>query len=162
MPPSTLRSRITGLGFHVPPRVVTNHDLSQLMDTNDDWIVERTGIRERHFVDANTGSSDLGIAAARKAIADAGRTTADVDFVIFAKELFAPLRQERGANGEQARRAQEADRRSGGVTSRAAGRRSASPLQPARRPKPTRRSALTARAARPPRSAGRRLRHGRD
>lgn len=84
MPPSTLRSRITGLGFHVPPRVVTNHDLSQLMDTNDDWIVERTGIRERHFVDANTGSSDLGIAAARKAIADAGRTTADVDFVIFA------------------------------------------------------------------------------
>ncbi len=84
MPPSTLRSRISGLGFHVPPRVVTNHDLSQLMDTNDDWIVERTGIRERHFVDANTGSSDLGIAAARKAIADAGRTTADVDFVIFA------------------------------------------------------------------------------
>ncbi len=82
--PSSLRSRITGLGFHVPPRVVTNHDLAKLMDTNDAWIVERTGIHERHFVDADTGSSDLGIEAARQALADAGRTTADVDFVIFA------------------------------------------------------------------------------
>src|SRR5512138_972861 len=78
------RSRITGLGFHVPPRVVTNHDLAQLMDTSDEWIVERTGIRERHFVGPDTGSSDLGIEAARRALADAGRTTADVDFVIFA------------------------------------------------------------------------------
>ena len=79
-----VRSRITGIAFHVPPRVVTNHDLEQLMDTSDEWIVERTGIRERHFVDADTGSSDLGIEAARKALADAGRTPADVDFVIFA------------------------------------------------------------------------------
>lgn len=78
------RSRITGLGFHVPPRVVTNHDLEKIMDTNDAWIVERTGIRERHFVDAGTGSSDLGVEAARRALADAGRTPADVDFVIFA------------------------------------------------------------------------------
>jgi 3-oxoacyl-[acyl-carrier-protein] synthase-3 len=81
MPP---RSRITGLGFHVPPRTVTNHDLEQLMDTSDAWIVERTGIRERHFVDDGVGSSDLGIEAARRALADAGRTPADVDFVIFA------------------------------------------------------------------------------
>jgi len=84
MPSPSLRSRITGLGFHVPPRVVTNHDLAQLMDTSDEWIVERTGIRERRFVDPDTGSSDLGIEAARRALADAGRTTADVDFVIFA------------------------------------------------------------------------------
>ena len=69
-----LRSRITGLGFHVPPRVVTNHDLEKVMDTTDAWIVERTGIRERHFVEGDVGSSDLGIEAARKAIADAGRT----------------------------------------------------------------------------------------
>ena len=84
MPSPSLRSRITGLGFHVPPRVVTNHDLARLMDTSDEWIVERTGIRERRFVDGDTGSSDLGIEAARRALADAGRTTADVDFVIFA------------------------------------------------------------------------------
>jgi len=79
-----MRSRITGTGFHVPARVVTNHDLEQLMDTSDAWIVERTGIRERRFVDPDTGSSDLGVEAARKALADAGRTAADVDFVIFA------------------------------------------------------------------------------
>jgi 3-oxoacyl-[acyl-carrier-protein] synthase III len=79
-----IRSRITGIGFHVPSRVVTNHDLEQLMDTSDAWIVERTGIRERHFADPDTGSSDLGIEAARRALADAGRVPADVDFVIFA------------------------------------------------------------------------------
>ena len=45
-----IRSRITGIGFHGPPRVVTNHDLEKIMDTTDAWIVERTGIRERHFV----------------------------------------------------------------------------------------------------------------
>ena len=56
------RSRITGVGFHVPPRVVTNHDLEKLMDTSDAWIVERTGIRERRFADADTGSSELGMA----------------------------------------------------------------------------------------------------
>jgi 3-oxoacyl-[acyl-carrier-protein] synthase-3 len=79
-----LRSRISGIAFHVPPRVVTNHDLEKFMDTSDAWIVERTGIRERHFVEGDVGSSDLGIEAARKALADAGRTPADVDFVIFA------------------------------------------------------------------------------
>jgi 3-oxoacyl-[acyl-carrier-protein] synthase-3 len=79
-----IRSRITGLGFHVPPRVVTNHDLEQLMDTSDAWIVERTGIRQRHFAAEGTGSSELGSEAARRALADAGRTAADVDFVIFA------------------------------------------------------------------------------
>lgn len=78
------RSRITGIGFHVPPRVVTNHDLEKIMDTSDAWIVERTGIRQRHFVEGDVGSSELGIEAAKKALADAGRTPADVDFVIFA------------------------------------------------------------------------------
>jgi 3-oxoacyl-[acyl-carrier-protein] synthase-3 len=63
---------------------VTNHDLEQLMDTSDAWIVERTGIRERHFVEPGTGSAALGIEAARAALTDAGRAPADVDFVIFA------------------------------------------------------------------------------
>lgn len=79
-----IRSRITGVGFHVPPRVVTNHDLEKRMDTSDAWIVERTGIRERRFVGPDTGSSDLGVEAARRAIADAGREPADVDFIVFA------------------------------------------------------------------------------
>jgi 3-oxoacyl-[acyl-carrier-protein] synthase III len=79
-----LRSRITGLGFEVPARVVTNHDLEGLMDTSDAWIVERTGIRERRFVEPGVGSMALGTAAARKALADAGRAPADVDFILFA------------------------------------------------------------------------------
>ncbi len=80
------RSRITGIGFHVPERVVTNHDLEHIMDTSDAWIVERTGIRERHFVEpgAGVGASALGVEAARRALADAGRTPAEVDFVVFA------------------------------------------------------------------------------
>lgn len=79
-----IRSRIAGIGFHVPERVVTNTDLEKLMDTSDSWIVERTGIRQRRFVDPPMGSSDLGLEAARKALADAGRQAADVDFILFA------------------------------------------------------------------------------
>jgi 3-oxoacyl-[acyl-carrier-protein] synthase III len=78
------RSRITGLGLQVPERVVTNADLGRLMDTSDAWIVERTGIRERRFVEPGTGATDLAEGAARRALADAGRSPADVDFVVFA------------------------------------------------------------------------------
>jgi 3-oxoacyl-[acyl-carrier-protein] synthase-3 len=78
------RSRITGVGFHVPERVVTNADLEKLMDTTDEWIVERTGIRERRFVEPGTGTTDLAAEAAKKALADAGRQPADVDFIIAA------------------------------------------------------------------------------
>ena len=79
-----MRSRITGVGFHVPERVVTNHDLAQVMDTSDEWIVERTGIRERHFVDPGVGTTELAEHAARRALADAGRRVEDVDFIVFA------------------------------------------------------------------------------
>ena len=78
------RSRITGLGMHVPERVVTNADLEKLMDTSDAWIVERTGIHERRFVAPGQGTTDLAAEAARRALADAGRTVADVDFIVFA------------------------------------------------------------------------------
>jgi 3-oxoacyl-[acyl-carrier-protein] synthase-3 len=81
---TVLRSRISGIGFAVPPRIVTNRDLEQLMDTSDAWIVERTGIRERRFAPAGVGSSALGIEAARRALADAGRVPAEVDFIVFA------------------------------------------------------------------------------
>jgi 3-oxoacyl-[acyl-carrier-protein] synthase-3 len=78
------RSRITGLGMYVPERVVTNADLEKLMDTSDAWIVERTGIHERRFAAPGQGSTDLAAEAARRALADAGRTVADVDFIVFA------------------------------------------------------------------------------
>ena len=78
------RSRITGLGLHLPERVVTNAELEQLMDTSDAWIVERTGIRERRFAAPGTGTTDLAAEAARRALADAGRNPADVDFIVFA------------------------------------------------------------------------------
>jgi 3-oxoacyl-[acyl-carrier-protein] synthase-3 len=79
-----IRSRITGLAYHVPERVVANADLERLMDTSDAWIVERTGIRERRFAAPGTGAATLGAEAARRALADAGRAPADVDFVLFA------------------------------------------------------------------------------
>jgi 3-oxoacyl-[acyl-carrier-protein] synthase-3 len=54
-----MRSRITGLGFHVPERVVSNHELAKLMDTSDEWIVARTGIHERGFVEPGAGTTEL-------------------------------------------------------------------------------------------------------
>jgi len=87
------RARITGTGFHVPERVVTNRDLESLMDTTDAWIVERTGIRERRFVEPGTRTTDLALEATRMALADAGRTPEDVELIVFAtitRDLFFP------------------------------------------------------------------------
>ncbi len=80
----TPRTIVTGTGHYVPPRVVTNQDLEKLMDTSDEWIVERSGIRERHHVDAGVGTSDLAVEAAKRAIADAGVDPATIDFLIAA------------------------------------------------------------------------------
>jgi 3-oxoacyl-[acyl-carrier-protein] synthase III len=78
------RSRILGTGHSVPPRVVTNADLEARLDTTHDWIVQRTGIQERRFVDPGVSTSDLGVEAARRALDAAGLTPADLDFIIFA------------------------------------------------------------------------------
>jgi len=79
-------SRIAGVGHYVPDNVVTNDDLSKSMDTNDAWIQERTGIKERRFV--KPGSDDtpstMGTKAARAAIENAGLTPDDIDFIVFA------------------------------------------------------------------------------
>jgi 3-oxoacyl-[acyl-carrier-protein] synthase-3 len=69
----TIYSRISGTGSFLPPRKLSNADLVaelavQGIESSDDWIVERTGIRARHFVDAGVGSSDLGLEAAKRAI----------------------------------------------------------------------------------------------
>lgn len=79
-----MRSRIVGVGFHVPERVVSNSDLEKLMDTSDAWIVERTGIRERRFVEPGVGTTDLALEAARRALTDAGRAVDEVDCIVFA------------------------------------------------------------------------------
>jgi 3-oxoacyl-[acyl-carrier-protein] synthase-3 len=87
------RTRIAGVGHHVPERVVTNRDLESLMETSDEWIQERTGIRERRFVEPGTGSAALGVEAAKRAIADAGWKADDVQFIVFATlspDLYFP------------------------------------------------------------------------
>ncbi|MCJ7467269.1 MAG: ketoacyl-ACP synthase III [Maribacter sp.] len=78
-------SKITGLGFFVPENVVTNDDLSKLMDTNDEWIQERTGIKERrHVVYGEDTTTTMGVKAAKIAIDRAGIKKDDIDFIIFA------------------------------------------------------------------------------
>jgi 3-oxoacyl-[acyl-carrier-protein] synthase III len=78
------RTVIAGTGHFVPPRIVTNQDLEKLMDTSDEWIRERSGIRERHHVDHGVGSSDLAVEAARRAIDDAKIDPATIDFLVAA------------------------------------------------------------------------------
>jgi 3-oxoacyl-[acyl-carrier-protein] synthase-3 len=75
---------ITGLGSHVPERVLTNDDLSKMMDTSDEWIVERTGIRERRIAAPEEALSDLALPAAREALADAGLEGPELDLIIVA------------------------------------------------------------------------------
>ncbi len=79
-------SIIAGLGHYVPNNVVTNDDLSKIMDTSDEWITERTGIKERRWIDPKTGDSPstMGTKAARMAIENAGLTADDIDFIVFA------------------------------------------------------------------------------
>jgi 3-oxoacyl-[acyl-carrier-protein] synthase-3 len=85
----TRYSRITGTGSHLPPRRVTNADLAAQLaangiETSDQWIIERTGIRARHFAEPDVTSSDLGAIAARQALEAAGCQAADVDLIIVA------------------------------------------------------------------------------
>jgi 3-oxoacyl-[acyl-carrier-protein] synthase III len=78
------RVSITGLGCHVPERVVTNDELSQLVDTSDEWIMERTGIRERRIAAPEEALSDLALPAAEQALDTAGVNARDVDLLIVA------------------------------------------------------------------------------
>lgn len=78
------RSVITGTGSALPPDVVTNNDLSERLDTSDAWIVERTGIRQRHIAAPEVRTSDLAVEAAGNALAAAGVGAADIDLVIVA------------------------------------------------------------------------------
>jgi 3-oxoacyl-[acyl-carrier-protein] synthase-3 len=77
-------SRIAGTGSYLPPRIVTNDDLAKRMDTSDEWIRTRTGIRQRHIADPSQTSSDLGLEASRQALAAAQVAPKDVDLIIVA------------------------------------------------------------------------------
>ena len=81
----TIRSAILGVGHYTPSRVVTNADLAKLMTTSDEWIVQRTGIRERRFIEhSGIGASDLAVPASKMALEQAGVEAKDVDAIIFA------------------------------------------------------------------------------
>jgi 3-oxoacyl-[acyl-carrier-protein] synthase III len=76
------RATITGLGMYVPERVLTNSELSALVDTSDEWIVSRTGISERHVAAPNETTSDLAVNAAREAMMVAGVSASQIDAII--------------------------------------------------------------------------------
>ncbi len=79
------RSKIAGIGYYVPDRVMTNADMMAYMDTSDEWIRERTGIEERRYADrTNETTTTMGVEAAKIAIERAGITAQDIDFIIFA------------------------------------------------------------------------------
>lgn len=75
---------IIGTGSCLPPNIITNKDLEKMVDTSDEWIVSRTGIRERRVVDEDTATSDLATVAARRALDDAGLEPSDIDMIIVA------------------------------------------------------------------------------
>ncbi len=78
-------SKISGLGFYVPENTVTNDDLSKIIDTNDDWIQERTGIQERrHIINGQDTTTSMGVKAAKIAIERAGISNEEIDFIVFA------------------------------------------------------------------------------
>jgi 3-oxoacyl-[acyl-carrier-protein] synthase III len=88
-----VRAKISALGTYVPPRLLTNQDLEKMVETNNEWILERTGIRERHLVDKGVATSDLAVEAAKGALSERGLTPGDVDVIIVATvtpDMFFP------------------------------------------------------------------------
>ncbi len=80
-----IRAQIKGIGMYVPKNVYTNNDLTKFMDTNDEWIQERTGIKERRFADRKEETtSTMGVEAAKIALERAGTTAQEIDFIVFA------------------------------------------------------------------------------
>jgi 3-oxoacyl-[acyl-carrier-protein] synthase III len=80
----TLKAKIIGTGSYLPERVLTNGDLEKIVDTSDEWIVTRTGMKERRIAKSDEFSSDMGIAAARAALSNAGMSAEEIDFILVA------------------------------------------------------------------------------
>jgi 3-oxoacyl-[acyl-carrier-protein] synthase-3 len=90
---TTLRAKITALGTYVPPRLLTNADLEKMVETSNEWILERTGIRQRHIVEKGVASSDLATEAARAMLAERGIEPRDIEAIIVATvtpDMFFP------------------------------------------------------------------------
>ena len=77
-----IRAKISALGTYVPPRLLTNADLEKMVDTTNEWIMSRVGIRERHIVEKGVATSDLAVEAAKKALAQRGFTATDIEAII--------------------------------------------------------------------------------
>jgi 3-oxoacyl-[acyl-carrier-protein] synthase-3 len=84
-------SRITGTGGYLPKRILTNHDLEEMVDTTDEWIQERTGIKQRHIAAEGETTADLGAKAARLAMQMAGKNAEDIDLIIVATTTPAKI-----------------------------------------------------------------------
>jgi 3-oxoacyl-[acyl-carrier-protein] synthase III len=83
-PRVTRRAKISALGTYVPPRILSNADLEKMVETNDQWIIERTGIRERHIVDPGVATSDMAAEAARRCLASRGVSATEVEAILVA------------------------------------------------------------------------------
>ena len=83
-PRTSVRAKISSVGTYVPPRLLTNADLEKMVETNDKWIVERTGIRERHLVDKGVATSDLAVQAAKCCLAKQGAGASEIEAIIVA------------------------------------------------------------------------------
>jgi 3-oxoacyl-[acyl-carrier-protein] synthase-3 len=83
-PRHTVRAKISSVGTYVPPRLLTNADLENMVATNDQWITERTGIRERHIVEKGVGTSDLAVEAAKVCLAKRGIDASEIEAIIVA------------------------------------------------------------------------------
>src|SRR5207244_7183822 len=79
-----VRAKISALGTYVPPRVMTNSDFEKIVETSDEWIVSRTGIRERHIVDKGVATSDLAVEAAKRALAQRGIDASEIEVIVIA------------------------------------------------------------------------------
>jgi 3-oxoacyl-[acyl-carrier-protein] synthase-3 len=102
-----VRAKISALGTYVPPRVLSNADLEKMVETSNDWILERTGIRERHLADKGVATSDLAVEAARRALAERGIPAREIEAILVATvtpDMFFPstaclVQHKLGANG---------------------------------------------------------------
>ena len=81
---SELRAVFAGSGIHVPPREISNDLLAKVLETSDEWIVERSGVRSRRYVERGVASSELGAGAAKAALADAGMSADEIDYIVCA------------------------------------------------------------------------------
>jgi 3-oxoacyl-[acyl-carrier-protein] synthase-3 len=90
---ATQRVKISALGTYVPPRLLTNADLEKMVETSNEWIMSRTGIRERHIADQGVATSDLAVAAAKRALAERGLAPTDIEAILVATvtpDMFFP------------------------------------------------------------------------